>query len=292
MQNKLSDQVVLEGKRAISNILLGGPGGETVFQGEVTIEKWSRALVESGARILPWTLGLVPVNLPFRAVYRANDRFVFLVEYPPGVRTMSWIREDSKTRWGEGTEYRDVTIALPYVLFCIATTWKGVLLPSSVYFRTQPLTKGDYSDELFDCHFLNCSVNFQGVYCWICSQHMRRVPEAGESLLAFVAATIENFWLSASNLSSEDNEGQSFFGKGSGGAHAVPDARVHTVQAWEKASSVDPRFVLDVPWNSAGRTVQEMFCELTKWDGSWPFKDSTRLGNIILSPPPKEVPHV
>jgi len=290
MTIKASDQVVLKGTKAVLTTVLGGSGEKAVHQGEVTVAAWSRELAECGARLLPWTFGLVPVGLPLRAVYAANERVVFLVEYPPGLRTMPWIREDSKKQWGPGTTYRDVTIALPYVLFFITLTWEGALLPSSVYFRTGPLTHSGFGDALLDCHFLNCSANARGIYCWICSQHMRSSAGLGESLPAFVAASIENFWLAASNLSSEYHEGSSLFGKGSGGAHAIPDPRVHTVRAWEEASAKDYQCALQVPWNPAGRTVRDVFDELTHSDDPWPFQNATALGNLILAPAAKGGP--
>lgn len=284
-QKQFTDQVVLEGERAILNTLAGGPGGRPTFQGEKSIADLSLAIGKRGATILPRTIGLIPTDLPLRTIHMANGRLVFLVEYPPGPRTVRWLSDGSPAQPEPHSPYRDVTIALPYVLFFITTTWEGELRPSSVYFRTEPLKQLDYTDGLLDCHFLNCSPNSCGVYCWICSQYMPQRPAAGQSLVEFVASCIDNFWFSAFNLSSERHEGQSFFGKGCGtrGETPIPDPRVLSIRAWEEASREDPSFALTVPWNPAQRTVNDVFTELTGGPLCWPFKTASHLGNLILS---------
>lgn len=278
-------QVVLEGNQAIANLLLGGSGGTAVFQGERPLEDWSRAIAGEGASRLPWTIGLAPVGLPLRAIHHRNGRYVFLVEYPPQVRTMPWIREDSPEPYGFEATYRDVSIALPYVVFFWAVTEQGCLSQSSVFFRTEPLARRDYQDALLDCHFLNCSAapRRTGVYCWICSQHMRsEMKSSGETPLEFVAGCTENFFFAASNLSSEHHEGNSFFGKGTKGRAAISDNRVRTVRAWEEASREDPRFVLEVPWNPSGYTVARVFDELTgAQEEIWPFRSAGDLAARI-----------
>lgn len=275
------DQVVFEGKRAILNTLPGGPGTQAYAQGEKTVAEVTQAIGRAGHTLLPWSLGLAPVGLPLRAVYSRNGQLVFLVECAPGLYTMPWIDESRKKQG-----YRDVQIAVPYTVFFIGTTHGGNLLNSSVYFRTAPLTASDFSDPLCDPHFLNCSVRAYGVYCWICYVRMRAHPEPGESLLEFVAACVKYFWDAPFNRSSEQNEGQSFFGKGCGvgkPATPIPDARVRSIEAWEAASAADPRFALTVPWTPAGRTVADVFRELTReTDMPWPFTSAGDLGNLIV----------
>lgn len=282
-EKPLNDQVVLEGDRAIANALVGGPGGRIDFKGERTVSELTRTIASRGMELLPWSLGLVPTNLPLRAVYNLNGWLVFLIEYPPGLRTMRWIREDSPERWGSGATYRDVAIALPYVVFFVAVSWQGTLGNCSVYFRTEHVQRADFHDDLLDCHFLNCSVNAHGVYCWMCSQYMRRRCSPGESALDLVRESIDNFWFAGSNLSSEDHEGASFFGKGSAGRHQIRDPRVLTIGAWEKVSVADAAFALDVPWNPAGRTVLDVFTELTGGEQPWPFATASAVANLILT---------
>lgn len=271
-------QVVLEDDRAIHNVLLGGPGGRVAFKYEVPVDKLTQCLAERGGTVLPWVVGLIPSNLPLRAIYHANQRLVFLVEYPPGRRTMSWIRDDSSQDFGPKTTYRTVTIALPYILFFITISLAGELGSSSVYFRTAPLQKNDFSDDLFECHLLNCSVDAYEVHCWVCSQHMRKTRHPNESLPEFVAATIENFWLTSNNRSSERHEGRSFFSEGS---KQITDRRVKTIANWEAATAADAQFALAVPWIPAGRTAFEVFYELTKDSRGWPFRDSAQVASLI-----------
>lgn len=285
MTNSPMMQVVLEGPRAISNLLLGGPGGQAVFQDERTVESLTRGIALRASIVSSWSIGLAPVGLPLRAMFGRNGKTVYLVEYPPGTRNVPWITRGSRSDFGAGTQYEHVTIAFPYVVFFITITSAGTLSTSSVYFRTTPLTKADYSDELCDCHFLNCSVNAYGVYCWICSQKMQTSMEPGQSVLEYVAALLNYFWFSAFNRSSERHEGQSFFGKGSAGKRPIPDARIRTIEAWIAASREDPAFVLEVPWNPSGRTVQHVFEELTGPEQVWPFVDAGSVANLIQKPP-------
>lgn len=284
-QKKFIDQVVLEEGRAILNTLAGGPSGKATCQGEKPIADWSLAIGRRGASLLPRTIGLIPADLPLRTIHMANGRLVFLVEYPPGSRTVRWLNDGTLAQLGIRSKCCDVTIALPFVLFFITTTWEGTLHNSSVYFRTEPLKQLDYTDALLDCHFLNCSPNSYGAYCWICSQYMFREPASGQSLVEFVASCIDYFWFSAFNLSSEAHEGQSFFGKGCGtkGETPIPDPRVLSIRAWKEASRADSSFVLAVPWNPAGRTVMDVFTELTGGPVRWPFETASHLGNLILS---------
>jgi len=276
-------QVVLEETRARAYVLLGGTGGRAIFRGEKTVAAVTQELARRSARVLPWSTGLIPASMPLRAIHTANDRLVYLAEYPPGIRTMPWIRENSPVDFGPGATYHDVTLSLPFVLFFVTVSSEGVLLPSSVYFRTEPLRNREWTDELFDCHFLNCSPDACGVYCWMCSQYMQSRAFPKQSLPEFVAATIERFWLAASNRSSERHEGQSFFGKGTSRPYALRDYRVRSVCAWEQATRQHPLFALEVPWNPARRTVADVFCELTQWKGAWPYTTSQSVSAFILS---------
>ena len=86
------------------------------------------------------------------------------------------------------------------------------------------------------------------------------------------------------NRSSEMNEGASWYGES-----CKVDKRIATIEDWEKATKVDPLFVLDVPWLNTKHTLASM-CERI-------FKRATcrdngpmtaeRLAKIIFNPKAK-----
>ena len=279
-------QIRLLEKRATVSLLTGGARQRVYPQGSKPIETLTRALGEQGHTLLPWSLGLAPRGLGLRAVYSRSGRYVFLVECEPGLRTIPWVVTGGDE---EERKYRDVQVSVPYTEFFFAVTHTGNLCPSSVYMRTAPVKKADFSDPLDEPHFLNCSVESYGVFCWICSQFMRGCPQKGESLLEYVAACVDYFWQAPFNDSSERHEGQSFFGRGCGTGEKhvrrLPDERVTSLEAWEVASAADPYMALTVRWNPAGRTVADTFQELTGGKGdAWPYRDAQSVANLIVAP--------
>lgn len=288
------DQVIFQGEDAIFNTLLGGPEGAPIEQGRTTVEEWTRRFVEAARGIPARTLGLMPENFPLRALHTQNNFLLFLLEYPPGVRTLAWTREGVKPKGVPEPRWREATVALPYVLFFITVQGGRYLGKSSVYFRNERIRAADFTDTLSDCHFFNCSPQAYGVYCWMCSTSLPPAVQPTQSLPAFVASVIDNFWFTGFNYSSEHNEGNSFFGLGrKGGKKQIPDARVQTIEAWEEATARDPGFAVTVPWNPSPRTVRDVFAELTAvGSGSaWPFRTAGDLGNLIVgNKPPDEPP--
>ena len=76
-------------------------------------------------------------------------------ETPPRVYGFKWIAKDSPSRFGRGTKYGTVRIALPYLV--VVASFEGSTLSGSneCFFRTAPLE--DEDDELCYPALLNCS---------------------------------------------------------------------------------------------------------------------------------------
>ena len=93
---------------------------------------------------------------------------------------------------------------------------------------------------------------------WICTQYLNakafhRIRDPNRRMRASLKELLACMFESGFNLSSEHNEGASWFGKSRG-----VDRRIQDVEHWESATNEDPRFVMDVPWLEVGMTVAEV----------------------------------
>lgn len=271
------DQVVLEGSEAIQNLLIGGLKGRVEYQHRMSVQDFSAALVECCVAQKRFSLGLAPHGMLVRDVHQRNGMFVFLIEEPPGVRTLQWLQSDSPAQYGPSATYRNVSIALPWVYFFVTVSADGCLGDlNSVYFRNAALRS--LHDPLCEPHFYNCSVDAYGTYCWICTQYDQREKGAKQSFFEFVDGFIERFWCSGFNASSEAHEGASFWGKN---RRLIPDERVRTIEAWEQASACDSTFVLSVPWIRSGYTPLSVYYELTAVGTPWRPASAREFATLI-----------
>lgn len=261
---KPTDQIVIatrdDGQEIVThNLVYGSSNGRTVFQGEVSLPCLVSGLANRLTGHAPLDLGLVPVGMTLRWLERNNGWYIFVVEETPGTHTVNWLRDDSPARYGSGATYRLVTLAFPWLYFFVVLSPSGELHRlNSVYFRHQPLTS--LNDQLYDPHFFNCSVDAYGAHCWICTQYTGALDS--HSLLARVDSFLHWFWNSGFNASSEHHE----IHKGSFWTYnrdRIPDPRVQSVTAWEKASQRDPLFAMTVPWVAANHTPLTVCQELT-----------------------------
>ena len=104
---------------------------------------------------------------------------IFVHQTPPAVHNLKWIAADSPAKHGPGTTYRQVKIALPYLIvfaFFEPRRNGGLTLGdrNECFFRTEPLRSPD--DRLCYPALLNCSKFGSPVkpFSWICSQHLAR----------------------------------------------------------------------------------------------------------------------
>ena len=216
------------------------------------------------------------ILLPRGVIHEAKCGKALIVvhETEPQTRTFRWIANDSPAPFGPKATYRDVTIALPYVVLFAAfteTRGRGMQLSgrNEVFFRTQPLCSMD--DELCYPALLNVS-RFDKIddpesgrnLCWICTQHLNYDAfSSEEDLSRRISKSIDGLYRhlmeGAYNLSSEHNEHSSWFTET---VRQNVDERISSIERWQAESAKDRWFVLDVPFLKTGYTVQGMIDRL------------------------------
>jgi len=244
------DKVHLEGTEARAS----SPEGNSA---EMPLEKLMDSVtartLDSGEFILPDGVNAVRSEGPVTIVVH---------ETPPRVHSFKWIASDSPRPYGSGAKYREVAIALPYLVTLIVFR-HGLGAPLTLtelnecFFRTAPLES--LEDELFYPALLNCS-KFTPPdgkpLAWICTQHLnfaavnRDAPPA-RRLRAGFCALMHCLLEAGSNYSSEHHEGASWFTESRG-----VDPRVSSVERWQEATAADTLFVLEVPWLKTGYSLQ------------------------------------
>jgi hypothetical protein len=238
-------------------------------------------------------VGTGPMILPdgVKAVLSHGFVTIWVWESPPRVYQFDWIAEDSPAAFGQGTKYRRVRLALPYLIMLavFARNDGGLpqLLPSNeCFFRSAPLKR--FEDELCYPALLNCS-KFDPPeghpLSWICTQHLRATPgmqspNPAERYCAGFEALRHCLLETAFNRSSDHHEAASWFSE----SRAV-DPRLQTVEAWQAASAKDPLFALDVPWLKTGlslwKVAERIFSNLNA--GNHRVKSASGLARIIFN---------
>jgi hypothetical protein len=218
------------------------------------------------ARVAPPSMDTGGVVLPdgIKMVFSEGPLTIWVGETPPRIYNFRWIAPDSPAPFGTGTEYRNVRLALPYlVLYAVfGRVGGGVLRLSSCnecFFRTEPLKSPE--DPLCYPALLNCS-RFQPQdgrpLSWICSQHLKHAgdmqnPDLNRRLAASYKALRHCLLETGFNYSSEHHEFSSWYSES-----RKIDPRINTVEAWQEASDKDPLFVLEVPWLPTGHSVGQV----------------------------------
>jgi hypothetical protein len=208
-----------------------------------------------------------PMVLPtgVKAVLSSGPITVLVWERPPCIQQLSWIDKDSENKYGPGTKYRNVIIALPYLIIMSVFQRDNLGLPmlsksDECFFRNQPLTS--LEDELCYPALLNCSkwnnMTDQHPLSWICTQYLKQQAEAScndanRRYRAGMEAVRYCLLETSFNLSSENHEGNSWFGFSK---TQIP--KIATVEKWEENTKKDPMFVLDIPWVPTKHTVKQV----------------------------------
>jgi len=183
---------------------------------------------------------------------------------PPRVFQLKWIAGDSPAHFGQGTTYRMVRIALPYlIVLAVFTPGENNLVQLShfneCFFRNHPLESLD--DELFYPALLNCSKFHpqQGrPLSWICTQHLDRSrfinePDTNRRCRIGLGSLLNCLLDTGFNYSSENHEESSWYTQS-----AKVDARISTIDKWQAATAKSPLFVLEIPWLKTGMTVRQV----------------------------------
>jgi hypothetical protein len=191
---------------------------------------------------------------------------ILVHETPPKVHNFKWIADDSPVAYGRHAKYREVKLALPYLIMILVfrrTAGRLTLTDlNECYFRNDPLSSMPDSELMYPA-LLNCSrfAESEGKpLVWICTQHLNR--EAFSDLENDNARVRTGFKEltrtllgAAFNYSSEHHEGDSWFSET---VRKRVDPRVMSVENWEKATRKDPLFVLQVPWLKTGFTLSQI----------------------------------
>ncbi len=203
--------------------------------------------------------------------FRSGPLTVWVHQTSPRVHRLRWIAEDSPAPFGKGATYRDVTIALPYVIvFAVfASDRRGrpqLTGANECFFRNEPIQSLD--DALCYPALLNCSKfapdKRDRPLSWICTQHLdfeklQATRDNGERMRCALQALLGCLFETGFNYSSEHHELTSWFSESRG-----VDPRVATIEAWEEATRAAPLFVLEVPWLPVGLSVRQMVARIAE----------------------------
>lgn len=174
-----------------------------------------------------------------------GDLTAVALELPPHAQTVRWIADNSDDPFGPAARYGHYFLAFPWVVILLVFQRGGLSGQQQLYYRRAPLDEGD---ELLLPNLLNVAKGY-GQLAWVCLQHVP--PVRSLSWPKKFDMIIDHVFNAAFNRSSEVNEGNSYWTS----VKAV-DPRVDSVEAWQEASRRNSRFVLDLPWRSAGTTMR------------------------------------
>ena len=224
----------------------------------------------------------------------AGSGFVLVHQTPPAVHGFRWIAADSECEYGPGTAYREVRLALPF-LVVLAVFERGgrsgrIQLGgrNECFFASRPLARQGMDTPLFFPALLNCS-RFPDEpahpLSWICTQHLPPDEYARRDSLAHAVhdglqALLRHLLESGFNRSSEHHELSSWFTET---VNAGVDPRLASVEAWEAASAEDPLFVLHVPWLPTGRTLGQVIERIREQRGSRRIRTAQDVARVVLN---------
>jgi hypothetical protein len=232
-------------------------GSEASMKLEELFERASPGVPDSASVILP---DGVKCSLP------TPNGCILVHQTPPRVYSFHWIAADSDAEYGPEASYRQVRLALPYlIVLAIFERARGGIPRLSqrneCFFLSQPLDRRGLDTQLCYPALLNCSKfpdHPQHPVAWICTQNLpyrelSQLPTLEQSLRVGLEALLRHLLESGFNRSSEHHELNSWFSET---VAAGVDPRVANVEAWERATAADPLFVLDVPWLPTGMSLQ------------------------------------
>ncbi len=230
----------------------------------------SMKLGEMLERAVPRKIDTGEVILPdgVKAVRQTACGLVVVHQTPPRPWSFKWIAEDSPARWGPGTKYRTVRLALPYlvVLAVFEEGPRGALLLSGrneCFFTNEPLDRAGMETKLCYPALLNCSrlpSDPGNNLAWVCTQHLDRsvllgLPDIASAVRVGLGALLQHLLETGFNYSSEDHELNSWYSET---VAAGVDERISSIPAWEAASAANPVFALDVPWLDTGQSLGQI----------------------------------
>ena len=191
---------------------------------------------------------------------------VLVHQTPPKVHYFRWIPRDSEIPYGPEAEYRNVRLALPFLIVLAVFEWgRGRRLHLSgrneCFFVNHALDEKGLETELGYPALLNCSrfpAGRASPLAWICTEKLRTSSFGAQTSLdrmlrTGLKALLHHLLETGFNLSSEHHELSSWFSES---VAAGIDPRIASVEAWEEATEADPLFALEVPWLSTNHTLR------------------------------------
>lgn len=265
-------------------------------------ERRSMKLLELLERVAPPRIDTCGTVLPdgVKCVIPIPKGAIFVHQTAPRVHSFEWIAKDSPKPYGKGTRYRQVSIALPYlIVMAVFDEGRGgvprLAGSSECFFSNQPLDVDGVDTQLLFPALLNCSRFHDGdlskPLSWICVQHLPEAAHVGEktagrAIRKGLGALLQHLLEAKFNLSSEHHEISSWYSES---VKAEIDPRIASVEAWERASTADRLFALEVPWLPTGKTLQEVAQRIANARGAGRprFQTARDLLRAIFQPAPR-----
>jgi hypothetical protein len=277
-----SPVVTIEGERVHARSPEGAEAGMSVAEFS---EKLLSGLPDSCGIVWPdGTTSLEPTG----------SGFVLVHQTPPAIHGFRWIAADSESEYGPETSYREVRLALPFLVVLAVFEREGrtgrIQLGSrnECFFTSRPLAREGMDTPLCFPALLNCS-RFPDEpahpLSWICTQHLPASEYARRDSLSGAVhdglkALLRHLLESGFNRSSEHHELSSWFTET---VKAEVDPRLASVEAWEAASSEDPLFVLEVPWLPTGRTLGQVIERIRSQRGGRRIRTAQDVARVVLN---------
>ena len=197
-----------------------------------------------------------------RSVLSRGQTTIWIYEQPPGVRQLSW----SESHRGAG-EYRQVRIALPYlIIVAVFQLHIGdnphLSVLNEAFFRNAPLKSLD--DELFYTALPNCLRRDKPGTLDSSSMPLSQICLAGTvdppssmgkgGRFRFLFGELHRSFLE-SGFNTDGGHMNSYL---RAAVLEKIDPRIETIEEWEKNTSEDPLFVLDVKWKTTGHSIRKV----------------------------------
>jgi hypothetical protein len=221
-----------------------------------------------------------PIADNVRWVISCGGVQVYVVELRPELRRVEWIAADSPAPFGPEAVTASRQLATPYIVLKIPFRHGQLSQRVEIFYRNQPLTELDGpGGELYFPNLLNVSPLAYNCVCWFCTQYLT-LPRSRGNPTPALDAVVNHLNSGKFNLSSEYSEGESGF---SYYKKLGIDPRVADVDLWEAASQQNPRWVLEVPWQTTGIVLGQLIdSELAHQRAAGPPATAAAYGNILL----------
>jgi hypothetical protein len=182
----------------------------------------------------------IPDGLRF--ICRQGDVEVAVLEEPPAVRTVRWLRDDSPAPFGPRASYETARLAFPYVVMVLGLSGGALTSRGQCFYRVAPLR--GLADPLLLPNLRNVA-HAHGQLAWVCLRKMK-AELSGLPWVEKVQQIREHFWQAGFNRSCQVSYWDTM---------RDVDARVGSIAAWEEATDGDRFFPLRVAWRASGVTV-------------------------------------